>query len=275
MGIWSKVTSFFKSKKSVNKQSPNNDLLPTAGTFQQQVEHDDQKAVDNQNTNNNLLPTGRTFQQQIEHDYQNAVEYYKNSPNPKFHRSSKEENLAFNFSSRYSGIIGTLEANVYHESNKVFGIWTIDDRIEQCKKAIAAYEKLQKFCLSKGKGGQIHFEDMWEHCHNSNNPNFRYIEQVEEELDYLTNNYHEATEKLQIEKLKYEKKERIKIFKKTADKVLIDLITENNGILQKDLYKQFDNEYKTTINSTLKKLHESGIIIRVKEGNTYKLLLNR
>lgn len=246
MGLWSKLFGLLKTKPRAHIDS----------------------------SNNNKLPTGRTFQQQIEHDYQQAVENIQSSSNPKFHRTLKEENLAINFSFRHSSTLEALESAVYKETNKVFNIWSIDDRIEQCKKAIVAYDKLKKFCLSKGKGGSLHFEDIWEHCHNRKNPDYRYIEQVEQELHYLKNNYEEASMKLLEEKVKKERKKRIKEFKKTSENVLLMFIEKNKGILQKDLYKQFNPEYKTTINNSLKKLQESGNIIRVKEGNTYKLFLN-
>lgn len=224
-----------------------------------------------QNNQNNVLPNERTFQQQIEHNYQQTIENEKKSTNPKFHRTSNEENLAFNFTWRHSEALEPLESSVNDETKKVFNIWHIDERIDQCKKAIASYEKLRKFCLSKGKGGTIHFEDMWEHCHNRKNEDFRYIERVENEIELLSTNYQKASEKLHNEKLAYEKKQRIKAFKVNADTLLIKLVSENNGILQKGLYKQFESEYKTAINSVLKKLHDTDKIIRIKEGNTYKL----
>lgn len=157
-----------------------------------------------QNKNNKILPTGRTFQEQIQHDYQKALENEKKSTNPKFHRTPREENLSDNFYNRHHAKVNILEENLYQETNKIHSLFDIDERIDQCKKAIKAYNDLKKFCTSKGKGGSIYFEDMWEHCHNSKNHDFRFIEWVENELNYLINNYNVAKEELARPKNKRE-----------------------------------------------------------------------
>lgn len=236
MSIWNAISKIFKPKHSKRSQS---------------------------NQKNELL---------LE-DYQKALEYEIESTNPKFNRTSKEEDLAFNFSYKHAETLGNLESAVYVEVSKIKKVYDVNKRILQCKKALESYEKLKNFCLSKGKGGQIHFEDMWEHCHNSKNPDFRFIESVEIELDFLLNNKEEAEEKLQYEKLKVENREKIKLFKKKAKDELIQLIAENYGILQKNIYQQYDEIYKTTIKNTINNLCDSGIVERVKEGNSYKLYL--
>ncbi|BDH60089.1 hypothetical protein MTP04_02190 [Lysinibacillus sp. PLM2] len=219
------------------------------------------KSLSNQNDN---LPLG---------DYQKALEYEIVSTNPKFNRTTKEEDLVFNFSYKHAETLGNLESAVYVEVNKIQKVYDVNERMLQCKKALESYEKLKSFCLSKGKGGKIHFEDMWEHCHNSKNPDFRFIESVEIELDYLLNNKEEAEEKLKNIKLKVEDREKIKLFKENAKDELIQLIAENYGILQKNIYQQYDDIYKPTIKNTIKNLCDLGIVERVKEGNNYKLYL--
>lgn len=58
-------------------------------------------------------------------------------------------------------------------------------KADLCRKTIAAYEKLKTVCGNAGPGGTLYFEDMWEHCSNSMNPDFRFIEPAEEILREL------------------------------------------------------------------------------------------
>ncbi|WP_431030078.1 hypothetical protein [Lysinibacillus sp. LZ02] len=222
----------------------------------------------------NLLPTGRTFEEQVKIDLQNAIENKKKSTNPKFHRTSTDENLSFNFSDKHSEKLNLLENEMHHNTELIFSIYQIDLRIEQCQLAIEAYEKLKKFCTSKGKGGKIYFEDTWEHLHNSKNPDFRFIEKVELEYLYLTENYEEAEQKLKNEAIKKQNKELVNQFKLNADSDLIDIIRNNPGIMQSEIYNYFNDIYKTSIRNVLKKLESTGKIKKIKTGNSFKIYLN-
>ncbi len=53
---------------------------------------------------------------------------------------------------------------------------TIDEKIATLKQLIDLYEEYREYCYSKGTHYQKHFQDLWEHCHNSRNPDFDYIE---------------------------------------------------------------------------------------------------
>lgn len=223
---------------------------------------------------NVILPTGRTFEQQKKHDLRKVIEVENNSKNPKFNRTSKEEDLAFNFSFNHSTKLNLLENELYVKVKSVFSTYQIDERIEKCKIAIKAYEDLKKFCLSKGKGGTIHFEDMWEHCHNSKNTDFRFIEKIENELLYLTENYNEADRKLSEELIKIKNRELVNEFKKHAESDILKVILKTPGIIQKDLFLEFDEIYKNTVRNVLKKLESSNTITRTKKGNSYELYYN-
>lgn len=245
MNLWRKISNFFKSKEYKR----------------------------NHLKQSNIHRTRKNYDKQAHYDHQPVKEYERSLSNPKFNRSSKEENLAFNFFNRYFLTLQSLESDVYFNVNKISQIYSIEQRIKQCNKAIAAYEKLKTFCLSKGKGGQLHFEDTWEHCHSSKNPDFRFMERVELELAYLTENYQEAQNKLQKEMIKKENRKLVKEFKQHAHKYLIDIINSNNGILQTELYNYFDEIYKSVIKNTLKKLEVENKIKRVKKGNSYRLFM--
>ena len=229
----------------------------------------------NEGGENTSLPQGNTFEKQKEVDYRGAIENEQSSLNPKFHRTEREEDLSFNFSSKYSDEIQKLENSIYLQVSKIHNIGNIDDKITQCRLAINVFEKAKNFCYNKGKGGTIYFQDMWEHLHNSKNPDFSYIESIEEELDFMINNYQEASEKIAKDAANREKRERINSFKKSSNELLLKFISENDGVLQKDIYKEFDIEYTSAIKSTLKYLTDNGKIMREKAGSTYRLTINK
>lgn len=58
--------------------------------------------------------------------------------------------------------------------------------IEQCHKAIDAFESFRNYCYKKSKDGQIYFNDMWEHYHNSKDPCFSYIQSTKDYLNCIS-----------------------------------------------------------------------------------------
>lgn len=56
------------------------------------------------------------------------------------------------------------------------------EKIDILHTMIEYYYSLKKECYSKGECYQKYFQDMWEHCHNSRNKDFEYIEPYENEL---------------------------------------------------------------------------------------------
>ncbi|MDU5492406.1 MAG: hypothetical protein E6094_05520 [Clostridium perfringens] len=184
----------------------------------------------------------------------------KLTTNPKFNRSKKEKDLFFNFCCEYNKKIDSYENSFYNAKSKIKKIENIDLRIKQYELSIKILNEFKEFCFSKGKGGELYFEDMWEHCHNINNPDFKFIDKLYKELEDLKNN-----------KDFYTKNYEIIEFKKTIDKELIDIISKNQGILQKDVYKNFEPHFKDSIQSALYSLDKNQKIIREKFKNTYKL----
>lgn len=124
-------------------------------------------------------------------DLQAAIDYEKASPNPKFHRTEKEEDLSFRFSERNYEKITKLENKIYEAAAAVDGCGTIRQQIKKCDTAIKAYERLKAFCY-KTKGGTIYFQDMWEFCHNSKNPCFSYIDDIKATKEKLEATLEEA-----------------------------------------------------------------------------------
>ena len=60
-----------------------------------------------------------------------------------------------------------------------------DDRIKVLTALIESYYALKEKCNSLGPDYQKLFSKRWEHCHNSRNPDFCFVDRFEEELKKL------------------------------------------------------------------------------------------
>ena len=209
--------------------------------------------------NKEILQTGRTSVDQLEHDLKKAIADEKKSINPKFHRTEKEEELSFNFSQKWASAIQKYEDAIYSETAKVGTLDSIDKNIEQCHKAIDAFEAFRNYCYKKSKGGQIYFDDMWEHCHNSKDPCFSYIQSTKDYLIELTENY-------DTYKIRFEKESRL-------DTILLDIISNDNGISQRKLYPLIPEVPQAAIRKAVDGLAKDGKIIKEKKGSSYTLRL--
>lgn len=58
-------------------------------------------------------------------------------------------------------------------------------KLGQCRIAITTYQDAKRFCYEKGERGQLYFDDMWEHCHNSRNFCFSYIQKTVDTMNKL------------------------------------------------------------------------------------------
>lgn len=121
--------------------------------------------TDSSNIKFNLPETYKTKSQDKE---------VNNSYNPKFHRTKEEEELDFNFFYKHKNEVEKFE--------NLINSFLDSDLIEETVKSIQAFDNLEKFCSSKGKGGKIYFEDMWLNCHNSHNACFSYRDGIIDNL---------------------------------------------------------------------------------------------
>ena len=142
---------------------------------------------------------------------------------------------------------------------------SVDDRIAILTSLIATFYTLRKLCFQLGPEYAEHFEKNWEHCHNSRNPDFNYIERFEKELTELRSNYDSIKDKESIYAT-----ERINLKQN-----VIDIVKKSPGIFQKDIYKMFDPTVKADIQEILYFLDKQGIIHREKVSNSYSITLNK
>ncbi len=134
-------------------------------------------------------------------------------------------------------------------------ITDIDTTISDCKETIKLFNDLKDYCY-KTQEGIIYFEYMWE----PRNPH-SHIETAKKRLQDLTENYDER-------KRYYERRQYAM---KHLKNDLITLISNNENILQKDVYSHFDVDLKDSIARLLNNMDRKGEIKRVKHGSTYQL----
>ena len=82
--------------------------------------------------------------------YENALAEEKNSSNPKFHRSFKEEELSYSFENKYyNEIAKRIEKfeTPYHNS---FSEQDLSKKIMLLEQSITEFDKCKNFCYSKG-----------------------------------------------------------------------------------------------------------------------------
>lgn len=136
---------------------------------------------------------------------------------------------------------------------------TVNDEILLLSSIIESFYDLKSKCVSLGANYENYFYRMWEHCHNSQNADFSYIEKFEERLDFLQQ---EKNVLLAEEQLK--DKEMVDL-----DQKIIEVIKSKKEILQTDLYKCFDPVVQSEISSILYFMAKDGKIHRTKSGKTY------
>jgi len=112
-----------------------------------------------------------------------AIEVQPVSPTTTKHtRTDHEKSLILEFKTNHATLLEKLEDAIYDTNLRMKKEEDIFEKVELCRKTISAYEKLQTVCIKAGLGGSLYFEDMWEHCSNSTNSDFRFIDPVEETM---------------------------------------------------------------------------------------------
>ncbi len=197
----------------------------------------------------------------------------------------KHYEAAQNWYDKYSEEIADIEDAYSDEFN--YG-----KRITILKKAVKAYEKFYNQFSKYGKGGEIFLLIEFPCVTKEYTPtvfckeypvDFENINCINWLLQYYTEHKEEVTKILEEEYIdanygsreEYEEEIRFEKHKKEVRKQLINLIKKNDGILQKDIYKEFEPEDNLLIKGDLKELSDNGTITRTKSGSTYSLHFNQ
>ncbi len=262
------ITSLLSSFKRNKEQPQHKEQTQESLTL---VNHDDsvETSIQYIEENNVIYHTDGTDIDKSEIPYLieigllHAIEQEKTSPNPKYHRTYEEKQLRSQFSEENFDYLRKKTNEITDLSIKANETITdIDTTISDCNKAIKVFYDLKNFCYQT-EGGKIYFQNMWEYCHNSQNPCFCFIEKTEKRLQDLTENYAER-------KKYYEKMQYVKHHLKND---LIAFLSEHENILQKNVYSYFDADFKDNIALLLYNMDKSGEITRIKHRNTYQLSL--
>lgn len=147
----------------------------------------------------------------------------------------------------------------------------IDERISFLRASISCAQQIEAIC-DQSDLGKKYFSDMWMHCHNSQNPDFNFMQKIQLELAETLTNYDDIKVKLDADSRKKEKEEA---FLSSAEHEIFECISNNPGLLQKDLYSRFDPDLKNVIGLTLSQMVKSGKVHKTKKGRTFELYITR
>lgn len=116
-------------------------------------------------------------------------------------------------------------------------------------------EDIEKLCKSKGECYEFWFTEIL--------TGKGYLKKRQQELKLLSKN-------ILVQQNEYKQKQKTL---SNLDSSLLNLLQNNDGVLQKDIYKNFDSCVKPEIQHLLYDWEKSGKIQRTKVGNTYKITL--
>lgn len=184
----------------------------------------------------------------IQLGYERALQAEENSSNPKFHRTMQEKELCFQFMMNHGREIHKHTFSFQEARRMAHDEKDLNIKIELLQKVIEIFE-LERNWFYRTKGGMLFFQDYYEHLHNSRNEDFSYIDSVKDYLEYC------------IHKRDYVIPE------------IMRLITSQDGIFQKDIYKYLPDEPRADIQNTIRELADDKRINRTKRGNSYFLTL--
>lgn len=108
------------------------------------------------------------------------------------------------------------------------------DRIQAANKLLDLYNRFVAECTAAPKAVWKHFSDLYLHCHNSRNSDFVWIKQYEVMLDDLIKNREQLDARAHFLN---------DVLPNLPDQVM-QLIKEQPGITQTELYKRFDSRLK-------------------------------
>lgn len=183
----------------------------------------------------------------IQAGLENALCREQESTNPKFHRTFREQDLSFEFSMKHGDEADkrtdkfvTLYQTALQEKDLL-------KRIDLLNEAVIAFDKAKRFCYSKGKGGTLYFQDTWEYMHNSERPCYSYLDRITGDLDI-------ALQERDI-----------------FTPAVFNVISEHDGILQKDIYYKLPDIEKSAIQRIIRRLESENKLERIKKSGSYEL----
>ena len=185
----------------------------------------------------------------VENAMKQHKEYIASSTNPKWHRTEGESHMKSTFHSSHASVINEYENKIYDQRCYDKTLST-EQRIKYLEKSIQAYNDLKDYCYQSPEGA-LYFQDMWEHCHNSHNPDFAFVDNLKVSLD-----------KLMIKQQKESDFENL-------ENDLYETLTIEHPILQSKLLSYYPSQYRNRIKKILVEWESYEAISKVKQGKSY------
>lgn len=184
----------------------------------------------------------------MQRDYEKAMEKHEfpKKVNPKFSRTDRESDLAYNFETKHGAMIDRETKKFMDLYREADFVCDLDERLEILYRCKDAFLTVRDLFYSKGKGATIYFQDWYEYMHNSQSDCFSYLDLIDDAI------------------------KKTKWIKDVVIPDILDAIRQNDGILQKNLYSLLPHIEKGEIQAFLK---ASDDVLRVKKGSTYELHL--
>ncbi len=253
-GIFVAFTAIEKSmerKQNQPKPAPTVKPVQQIPVVKQTVEHVKPEYIETKNGIKRV--DGKPFSDEeipflMQRDYEKALEKYAvlKTVNPKFSRTDRESDLAYNFEMKHGAMINRETKKFMDLYREADFVCDLDERLEILYRCKDTFLTVRDLFYSKGKGATIYFQDWYEYMHNSQKDCFSYLDMIDD---------------------------AIKETKWRKDVVIPDIlatIRQNDGILQKDIYSRLPHIEKSEIQAFLK---TSDDVLRVKKGSTYELHL--
>ena len=127
------------------------------------------------------------------------------------------------------------------------------EELASLKSYLLCLENLKKLCTAKGECFEKWYHDII--------ADEEYFNRWYSHLNYLEENL------ITLEKDYWD---RLDFCDGLRNRIL-DVLKENEGILQKDIYKLFDTRFKSCVSDELYHMDKEKVVIRIKQGNTYIL----
>lgn len=185
----------------------------------------------------------------MQRDYEKAMEKYEylKKVNPKFSRTDRESDLAYNFETKHGAMIDRETKKFMDLYREADFVCDLNERLEILYRCKDTFLTVRDLFYSKGKGATIYFQDWYEYMHNSRSDCFSYLDLIDDAI------------------------KKTKWIKDVVIPDILDAIRQNDGILQKDLYSLLPHIEKSEIQAFLK---TSDAVVRVKKGSSYELHIN-
>ena len=163
--------------------------------------------------------------------------------NPRIIRSYDDIELSFQFSMKH-GVKSQRMSDLFLDLNSAaYAENDIDKKIELLQKSIDAFYEAKQWHYNYSKGAMYYFQDMWEYMHNSNNPQFSWVDSVEKELKYYSG---------------------------VRDSVIPWITNQaEKGFLQTEIYEEFSEFSKSELRKIIDKLAQAEKVVKMKKGSSY------